>query len=187
MDSLSPGASTGFPKFISDKLQLNLQSNAEGILECRGRIQGHYPIYLPDDCQFTEKFVERAHFHTLHGGVGLTMTCVCERHWVPRLCQLAKRVIKSCWGYKRIQMLALTAPPPGLLPKERMEGSATFEVVAVDFAGPIRYRKSPRVEGKAYLTLYTCSLARALHLQVLPNLETVAFLGSLKRLVTRRG
>lgn len=65
VDSLSPGASAGFPKFVSDKLQLNFQSNAEGILECRGHIQGHYPIYLPDDCQFTEKFMERAHFHTL--------------------------------------------------------------------------------------------------------------------------
>lgn len=68
------------PKFVGDKLQLNLQSNTEGMLECRGRIQGHYPIYLPDDCQFTEKFVQRAHRHTIHGKVGLTMTSVRERH-----------------------------------------------------------------------------------------------------------
>ena len=72
-------------------------------------------------------------------------------------------------------------------PRERTEGSTAFEVVGVDFAGPIKYRKSPRVEGKAYLVLYACSLSRALHLEVLPNLETVAFLGSLKRLVARRG
>ena len=86
------------PKFEAAKLQLNLQTNADGVLECRGRIQGHYPVYLPDDCQFTEKFVQRAHHRTLHGGVGLTMACVRERHWVPRLRQLMKRVIKSCWG-----------------------------------------------------------------------------------------
>lgn len=29
-----------------------------------------------------------------------------------------------------------------------------FEVVGVDFAGPIKYRKTPQVEGKAYLVLY---------------------------------
>ena len=57
----------------------------------------------------------------------------------------------------------------------------------MDFAGPIRYRKSSKVEGKAYLVLYACSLSRALHLEVLPNLDTVTFLGSLKRLVARRG
>ena len=175
------------PKFEAAKLQLNLQTNADGVLECRGRIQGHYPVYLPDDCQFTEKFVQRAHHRTLHGGVGLTMACVRERHWVPRLRQLVKRVIKSCWGCKRYQALALAAPPPGMLPRERTEGSTAFEVVGVDFAGPIKYRKSPRVEGKAYLVLYACNLSRALHLEIVPNLETATFLGSLKRLVARRG
>lgn len=54
-------------KVASDKLQLNLQPNGEGILECRGRIQGRYPIYLPDDSIFTEKLVRHAHLHTLHG------------------------------------------------------------------------------------------------------------------------
>ena len=29
------------PKFAADRMQLNLQTNSEGILECRGRIQGH--------------------------------------------------------------------------------------------------------------------------------------------------
>ena len=175
------------PKFAADKLQLNLQPNGEEILECRGRIQGRYPIYLPDDCLFTEKYEERSHRRTLHGGVALTMADVRERHWVPRLRQIVKKAIKSCWGCKRLQALALSSPPPGLLPRERTEGSTAFEVVGVDFAGPIRYRKSARVEGKAYLVLFACSLSRALHLEVLPNLETVTFLESLKRLVARRG
>ena len=65
--------------------------------------------------------------------------------------------------------------------------SGAFEIVGVDFAGPIKYHKLSQVEGKAYLVLYTCSLTRALHLEVLPNLETSAFLGSLKCLVARRG
>ena len=43
------------------------------------------------------------------------------------------------------------------------------------------------MEGKAYLVLYACSLSRALHLEVLPNLETSTFLGSFKRLIARRG
>jgi len=53
------------PKVASDKLQLNLQPNGEGILECRGRIQGRYPIYLPDDSIFTaEKLIHHAHLRT---------------------------------------------------------------------------------------------------------------------------
>lgn len=41
-------SSQGSDQFERDRLQLNLQPNNEGILECRGRIQGQYPIYLPD-------------------------------------------------------------------------------------------------------------------------------------------
>ncbi|XP_028397808.1 uncharacterized protein LOC114521540 [Dendronephthya gigantea] len=115
------------------------------------------------------------------------MVRVREKFWIPRLRQLARRIIKSCWGCKCFQVRALAVPPPELLPKERTEGSAPFEVIGVDFAGPIRYRKSPRVEGKAYLVLYACSLSRALHLEILPNLKTVTFLGSLKRLIAWRG
>ena len=99
---------------------------------------------------------------TLHGGVGLTMAKIREEYWIPRLRRLAKKVIKQCHGCKRFQAVALAAPPPGLLPPERTEGSSPFEVVGVDFAGPIKYRKSSRAEGKAYLALYACSLPRSL-------------------------
>ena len=64
----------GTDNFEKDKIQLNLQSNNEGILECRGRIQGQYPIYLPDSHAFTTKIVTEAHMKTLHGGMGATMT-----------------------------------------------------------------------------------------------------------------
>ena len=35
-------------KFEDDRLQLNLLERPGGLLECRGRIQEDYPIYLPD-------------------------------------------------------------------------------------------------------------------------------------------
>ena len=71
--------------FQADKLQLNLQDNDQQVLECRGRIMGEYPIYLPDNHPFTAKLVFNAHLSTLHGGVGLTMAKVREKYWVPRL------------------------------------------------------------------------------------------------------
>ena len=59
-----------------DSLQLNLQLNDENLLECRVRIQGVYPVYLPDTAVYTEKFVEEPHESTLHGGTQLTMAKV---------------------------------------------------------------------------------------------------------------
>ena len=71
--------------FVEIQSTLSLQANKDGVLECRGRIQGKCHTYLPDDAMFTRKLVRRAHCETLHRGVGLTMAVVRERFWIPRL------------------------------------------------------------------------------------------------------
>ena len=174
-------------KFTADREQLNLQLNANGVYECRGRIQGEYPIYLPDSFPFTVEVVRRAHETTLHGGVGLTMAKVRERFWVPRLRRLAKKIVKECWGCKRFQATAVNSQPPGYLPKERTEGTIPFNVIGADFAGPIKYRGKGREECKAYVVLYSCCLTRGVFLDVLPSLEANEFIRSLKYLIARRG
>ena len=67
-------------KFLEDKKQLGLALNEDGIWECHGRIQGEYPIYLPDTALFTTKIVQRAHLSTLHGGVAMVMAKVREKY-----------------------------------------------------------------------------------------------------------
>ena len=173
-------------KFKEDKDQLNLQLNADGVWECHGRIRGEYPIYLPDQALFTSKLVERAHYITLHGGVGFVMSNVRERYWIPRLRKLVKKVIRTCWGCKRFRAIPAKAPPPGPLPETRTIPSSPFNIIGVDFAGPVKYQKSGR-EKKSYIVLYTCSLTRAVFLDLLPSLETREFIKSFKRLVARRG
>ena len=60
-------------------------------------------------------------------------------------------------------------------------------MIRVDYAGPIKYRTRGRKEGKAYIVLFACRLTRGLYLELLPELTTDEFLGSLKRLIARRG
>ena len=60
----------------------------------------------------------------------------------------------------------------------------------MDFAGPL-YVKSdcdcqPEM-AKAWITLFTCSTSRAVHLELVPVLDTDTFLRCLKRFVGRRG
>ena len=170
-----------------DREHLNLQENHQELLVCHGRIQGEDPIYLPTNHVFTEKLVQEAHLRTLHGGVGLTMTQIRKRYWIPKLRSLAKRQIKSCYGCRRFQASAVVKPPPGVLPKERTEGNHAFQVIGVDYAGPLKYRKKSGKEGKAYIVLYTCSLTRALYLELTETMETREFIPTLKRLIARRG
>ena len=119
-----------------DCVVLNLQPNKDGLLECRGRIQGEYPVYIPETSMLGLRLVEQAHQETLHGGVGLTMAKV------HKLRQLVKKVRKSCYGCKRFQATAYAAPPPGNLPTTRTQGTNPYQVIGVDYAGPIRYRVS---------------------------------------------
>ena len=173
--------------FPEDQLRLNLQANKDGVLECRGRVQGLYPVYIPGSSLWARRFVEHVHKSTLHGGVGLTMVKVRERHWIPRLRRLVKRVIKDCHGCKRFHAIAYATPPLANLPKTRTEGSTAYQIIGIDYAGPIRYRKSKGKEGKAYILLYACSLTRGVFLDLMPNMETTECLHSLQRFIARRG
>ncbi|XP_028413531.1 uncharacterized protein LOC114536368 [Dendronephthya gigantea] len=173
--------------FHDDRSRLNLQTTKDGVYECRGRLQGLYPTYLPDQEMFTEKLVMDAHIRTLHGGVGLTMTKLREVYWIPRLRRLVRKMIKRCNGCRRFRAVAVADPPPGNLPTDRTVGSSAFQVIGVDYAGPIPYRTAKNRERKSYLLLYTCSLSRAVHLELLPDLTTTEFIHSLKKFIARRG
>ena len=129
------------PNYPQIKSSLNFQPNKDGLLECFERIQGKYPIYLPEDAMLTRKLVRRVHCESLHGGGGLTMAAIRETFWVPRLRRVVKKVTKNCWGCKRFQATAIAAPPPGPLPTNWSEGTTAFKVAGMDFAGSIRYRK----------------------------------------------
>ncbi len=174
-------------KFREDQLRLNLQKNDGGIYECRGRIQGNYPVYIPPKVTLAEKIVQDAHEITLHGGVGLTMALVRQKFWIPRLRQLARSTITHCYRCKRFHAAAFHKPPPGNLPVERTEGSSPFQVIGVDYAGPIVCRMSKKKEGKAYILLFACSLSRAIHLELLTDQTTDGFVRCLKRFIARRG
>ena len=175
------------PHYLQVKACLNLQPNAQGLMVCQGRIQGKHPIYLPRNAEFTEKLVQQLHCDKLHGGVGLTMAAVRERYWVPKLRSLTKAIRSKCNGCKRFRATAAAIPAPGLLPEDRTTVGTAFEVIGTDFAGPIRFRQTQKKEGKAYLGIFTCSLSRAVHLELLPSLETTNFISCLKRLIARRG
>ena len=174
-------------EFSSAKVELNLQPNQSRVLECRGRIKGNYPVYLLTNMVFTKKVVEQAHIITLHGGVPATMAEVRERYCAPRLRRLVKQIGSNCHGCVRFRAQSYHRPPPGRLLPTRSEGTTPFQVLGVDFAGPIRYKTTAGAERKSYLVLYVCSLTRAVHLELLRSLEVVESLPSLKRLIARRG
>ena len=134
-------------KYQEDGPRLNLQKNAQEIFECRGRIQGDYPVYLPDDELFSEKLVASAHEDTLHGSVDLTMAKVWERYWMPRLRRLTERVIKNCYGCKRFQTVAFAHLQTGNLPKSGPKVTISSHRSGLCWTNQIRYGRTQRRKG----------------------------------------
>ena len=114
------------------------------------------------------------------------MAAVREDYWIPRLRSLVKAVRKDCNGCHRFQAAPMQVPAPGNLPTDRTSPGGAFEVIGVDYAGPIRYRTGRNREAKAYILLWTCSLSRAVQLELLPNLSTEEFVQAFKKLIARR-
>ena len=174
-------------KFKINEKQLDLKQNSEGIYVCKGRIQGAYPIYLPDESLLSEKIIFVAHSNTLHGEVLMAMINIRSTFWIPSLRQLTKYIIRNCYGCKRHYAVPYPQPKPGPLPKDRSEAAMPFQIIGTDYAGPIYYRTKSKKESKAYILLFSCSLSRAVHLELTPNLTTNEFIKCFKRLIARRG
>ena len=74
----------------------------------------------------------------------------------------------------------------GQLPTERVEPSPPFTHVGVDTFGPFVV-KERRSELKRWCLVFTCMYSRAVHIEVVNDLTTDAFLKALKRLQSIRG
>ena len=115
------------------------------------------------------------------------MAAVRSLFWIPVLRKLTKSVIQNCYGCKRFRATHYPNPKPGLLPRDRTEQALPFEIVGTDYAGPLYYKSTGKKELKAYILLFSYSVSRAVHLELVSNLSTNEFIRSVKRLISRRG
>ncbi|XP_036339567.1 uncharacterized protein LOC118748926 [Rhagoletis pomonella] len=77
----------------------------------------------------------------------------------------------------------------GNLPVERLTPSRPFARCGIDFCGPISVylRIRGKAPYKAYIAIFVCFATKAVHIEVVSDLTTDAFLASLKRMIGRRG
>ena len=84
-------------------------------------------------------------------------------------------------------MLPYPGVKPGPLLNDRTEQAMPFQVIRTDFAGPIYYRTKTKKESKAYILIFSRSVSRNIHSELIPNTMTIEFVKCLKRLVAPRG
>ena len=78
----------------------------------------------------------------------------------------------------------------GQLPQELITPGSVFERVGVDYAGPINIKygfvRRPTIV-KAYVCLFVSLTVKAVHLELVSDLTTEAFIAALRRFTARRG
>ncbi|XP_036340597.1 uncharacterized protein LOC118749948 [Rhagoletis pomonella] len=180
----------------SKLLKLNPMLDKNGMLCVGGRLRNanipfseRHPVILPKDNHLTMLFIRQAHQRTLDGGTQATLQYVRQRFWIIDGRQAVKRIASNCvrcFRYKCSPQTQLM----GDLPSARCNASPPFMHSGVDFAGPFNIRTTKgrgHRSYKGYVALFVCLATRAVHLELVSDMTTEAFLAALTRYVSVRG
>lgn len=182
-------------KFQVWRHQFGLFIDESQVWRCGGRVSNsdlpasaQNPILLDKGHHLTTLIVLDAHRRVLHNGVRETLTELRSAYWIIRGRQFIRKLIYHCPVCRRQEGRPYQSVPPPALPEYRVRKSRPFCHTGVDFAGPLYVKQSTVSEKpKTWLCLYTCCVTRAVHLDLVPDLNAITFLRSFKRFTARRG
>lgn len=148
-----------------------------------------HPIMIPRQSHLAKLIIANAHERTLHGGPMLTINYIHTKYWIVNLRNLVKSYIHKCVTCIRYSS-QIVQPLMGQLPPARVTADKPFRQSGVDYAGPIAVRTTKgrgHRSTKGYICLFICMVTRAIHLEVVSDLTSEAFLAAFKRFIARRG
>lgn len=180
----------------SKLLSLSPYLDPHGILRVGGRLRNatlpehqKHPALLPKHHHVTTLIIQNEHQTHGHAGALATLYAVRRRYWILDGRNEIRRVIRTC--------ITCTKAKPqtveyimGDLPHTRVTQARPFINVGIDYCGPffIKERKHRnRVKIKSYVAVFICLVTKAVHLELVSDMTTAAFLGALRRFIGRRG
>jgi hypothetical protein len=148
-----------------------------------------HPIIIPKNHCITKLLITHYHEMHLHGGVQLLLSSIRQNYWIINAKDAIRRYMWKCVKCCR-HRLGKTTQLIADLPKSRVTPCRVFSKIGVDFAGPfqIKMKKGRGVRPiKNYVCVFICFTTKAVHLEVVGDLSSEAFIASLKRFTARRG
>ncbi|XP_029160236.1 uncharacterized protein LOC114932248 [Nylanderia fulva] len=146
-------------------------------------------MIIPAASWLTRLVIDSCHRRTLHGGVQLTLGLLHLRFWVPRGRTTVKQQLHRCVTCTRWRA-ATPQPQMSNLPRDRVTPTRPFLSTGSDYAGPILLRTSKgrgHRAHKGYIAVFVCFWSKAIHLEVVSDYTSEAFIAALRRFVSRRG
>ena len=148
-----------------------------------------FPVIISSNDHFTQLLFNYEHVRLGHCGPTLLISHVGNNYHVLGARRLARSTCSRCVICRK----AAAQPSHqlmGQLPAARTTPTRPFNTTGVDYAGPFllkmgRVRRPVVV--KAYLAIFVCFYTKEVHIEVVNDLTTEAFLASLRRFTSRRG
>lgn len=181
----------------SNILNLNPFLDSNGLIRVGGRIKNSnfsydkkFPLLLPKNHVLTRLIFNYFHIKLLHCGSQQLLANIREYYWPLSGRNLARETCHKCLKCFRVQPRTYHPLMGDLISKRLKLGSPVFDNVGLDYAGPILIRDR-KLRGskliKAYICLFVCLTTRAIHLDLVTELTSNAFIAMLKRFIARRG
>lgn len=193
IESLQGSGSSDYAKQLNN---LHPFIDSEGILRVGGRLKNSelsfnekHPIILPSKHHFTKLVILSAHHRTMHGGTQLTMAHIRKSYWILHARRTISTNIHRCVACHR-QRAKGHEQLMADLPAARVRISRPFSHVGVDFCGPFLTRASKGrgiKTNKSYVAVFVCLCVKAIHLELVSDLSSEAFLAAYRRFISRRG
>ncbi|XP_071582286.1 uncharacterized protein, partial [Temnothorax nylanderi] len=180
----------------SPLLRLTPKLDSDGFLRVGGRLHSAFlpintkhPFILPKDSPLTTLIIADAHLRTMHGGTQLTTNLIRTEYWiVGGRAPIRSFILKCirCARFRQNKAQQLMAP----LPIENLTPTRAFLHTGVDYAGPFvlkTWKGRNAKTYKAYIALFVCHSISAIHLELVTDYSTDAFIAAYKRFTARRG
>lgn len=118
----------------------------------------------------------------------MTLATMHQEFWPISGKQIANSVFRKCMQCFR-QNPTPIVQPVGQLPKQRTTPSRAFTITGVDFCGPVYLKPAHRraAARKAFIAVFICFASKAVHLELVCDLSSEAFIAALRRFISRRG
>lgn len=185
-------------RILSNKCLISLKPflDCSQILRVGGRLENSdlpytqkHPALLPSKNHVTTLLLKKEHLRLGHAGAQTVLSNVRLKFWPLNGLREIKRVIKNCITCFRFQAHPCHQIMADL-PRDRISVARPFQKVGIDYGGPFfikssRLRKAPVT--KCYMAIFVCMTTKAVHIELVSNLSTDAFLLTLKRFISRRG
>jgi len=174
---------------------LNPFIDNDGIIRVGGRLSNasiadhrKFPIVLSSKHRLTQLLFLYEHLRLLHAGPQALVASIQTRFWPMGARDIARSVVRKCVTCFEFKP-RFSVPLMASLPKERVSIERPFNRSGVDFCGPILIKSGIRrvTAIKCYISVFICFTTRAIHLELVSNLTTDAFLAALTRFMLRRG